>query len=1306
MQTGDEGYVLQSLFKVKKLTEHQITSYDAFIKNIKEIQRQRDNGILTFIPTIIKQEIEKRVDVLKKSPLVTKDDFPQKKYPTSESEFEHFKITKVSYRDHQMDILLNKQLVNVIRSFPSYENLKLQEPESQNGEYENFEDFEQKLIQRVKKLQEQLQYTVFISDFVFEFPQIKDSQGKMKDMFPYDCLTKQCTYAAAMHIVVNIQSPTKEEPINMKFHLCDIPVMVYSCLCNLRKLSSKEELIKHHQDPLDEGGYFIIASKPTEPVQRKVMVAKENLVNTNFIIAPGSSSTSPIKWYAKMYSLSETNSSTSRINITYHHKTARSKMKHETFIFSFETHTKIKVEIPVKYLFMALGVTNTVDMIKILSMDMDVEQSTNKKLIDLLIPTVEFTDTEYKHPVLTQDDAIIYIAKLSTTSHVDTKEMFEKTKKLINLQVYPHAGVDFTKEVNIKKAYYLGYQIYHLCQVHFGNELPTDYDNYMNTKLDLSGKQMLFKFSKVYKESMNKVKENTQKSLDKNMFNFTISNEIKNIFTTAMRDAITSNKWNETKDDGDDDEKDISQVFESSNFLQSRHSTRKTKKGGISKAQQLVSIREVHPSIWGIVSSFDTPEGASVGINKNLCLTTLLSIENNSYVIKNFIRNYKSPSGAQIINILPDAVFSDVKLFINGDWFATVDKDFSLEFLEILRQQKKSGAFYFDISISTKLKKTEIHIYTDGGRMCRPLFVVKNGDVLVTDQDIQNIKKGKLDFNDLVFQGKIEYVDKHEEDGEDYRCEFGLAYLRSKPDNIRKKITHCEIHCEMLKAVSETIIPFASCNQAARNVYQCSMGKQAIGVPAHNYLDNLSTTQNILIYPQQPIVTTRSAKFIHIDKLPSGQNAMFLIAPFIGFTQEDSILINKSSCEFGFQTVLHYKMYHCTIKAIDDQFLMFPTKATVNNFNPDIHNTSKLDENGVVKLGSTVVSGDVLIGRCKKDTVKASLRNPNRKEFTNDCVIYNEKIKGIVDRIEIGIDAEGQPYIKVIVSQFRPLGVIDDGYITGGDKMASRYAQKGTVGTLVPSWELPYSENGHVPDLVMSPYGYPSRMTIGQLLESITNKLILQSSKLHQIRLQDVDFKVDKSHVTSKYLGENRVDSTDYTYFSIDDIIAEIDRCGVDGFGKEIFFNPKTGEKMHCLMFYGCVFYQRLKHMVVDKVHGRADGDMDVLTQQPQHKPGKRGGLRVGWMEVNSMGASGCSYMLQDRFYDTSDKYAMWVCNKCGLQAIQKIDKSGAFCNVCKQGECSPVKIPFSLRLIKNYFETANHFMRIIPSKQKSNIPH
>jgi DNA-directed RNA polymerase II subunit RPB2 len=577
---------------------------------------------------------------------------------------------------------------------------------------------------------------------------------------------------------------------------------------------------------------------------------------------------------------------------------------------------------------------------------------------------------------------------------------------------------------------------------------------------------------------------------------------------------------------------------------------------------------------------------------------------------------------------------------------------------------KIKGIINIYTSIIFDYKLQEIRICNDSGRVTRPLLRVKDKNILLSKSVIDGLRSNELSWDDLFTDCKIgeavlEYIDPEEQ---------SLSMIATKPNEIIsgteiKKYTHCEIHPSSLFGVVASCIPFPDHNQSPRNTYQSAQAKQAMGVYATNYNERMDKTAYVLNYPTRPLVDTRVMNLIKMNQIPSGCNINVAIMTHTGYNQEDSVLINKGSIDRGlFQTTIYHTEKDEDKQKIngDEEIRCKPDSAKTKGMK--FGNYNKVNSKGVMPENSLVENRDVIIA--KVTPIKEN-KNDHTKviKYEDQSKIYRTVEETYIDKNYIDRNGDGYTFAKVRLRALRKPVI--------GDKFSSRHGQKGTVGNIVPEADMPFNSAGVRPDIIINPHAIPSRMTIGQLKETLLGKVLVELGLFG--------------------------DGTSFGDLNIDNISEKLQSLGYESNGNELLYSGLTGEQVECSVFMGPVFYQRLKHMVNDKQHSRSIGPMVNLTRQPAEGRSRDGGLRFGEMERDAMISHGAARFTKGRMYDASDKYSVHICKKCGLVASYNDKLHIHLCKTCdNRTDFSYVEIPYACKLLFQELTTMNVVPRVM----------
>ena len=587
----------------------------------------------------------------------------------------------------------------------------------------------------------------------------------------------------------------------------------------------------------------------------------------------------------------------------------------------------------------------------------------------------------------------------------------------------------------------------------------------------------------------------------------------------------------------------------------------------------------------------ETSEGANIGLVKNFSLIGTVTVMKNSHfdIIKSIIK----PKVKNIQDVSPKTFRKYTRVLLNGEIIGLTDTP--RELYNELKALKNSEPFVgVTHDIRSEIECQDIRVNCDSGRLIHPVLKVQNNELKLTHEMVDLISIEDRDsatkiisWNQFMmkFPGVVEYLDADEQ----YNAMIAMfpsdvkkqqMLMDDSADNISRlkdedikrvinrydqftyvKYTHCEMHPSLLLGVVVSNIPFCECNQGPRNIFQYSQARQAIGIYATNYRDRLDISY-ILYHPQRPIVTTRAMKYIGTERLPAGENCIVAIATYGGYNQEDSNIMNKSAIDRGLFVSTSLKKANSSIQknqstSQDDLFIK-PDRTQVSGMKSGSYD--KLNEKGYVPEETAVYNGDIIIG---KITPIQPIGNSN-KIFKDSSEYYKSHVSGVIDRVWTDIyDNEGYEMRKLRIRSERVPMV--------ADKFCSRSAQKGTCGIKLPGTDMPFTANGLNVDIIINPNAMPSRMTIAQFIECVCGKVAA--------------------------LEGHEIDGTAFSNFDLEDIKNRLSKFGYNRDGWEYMYNGMTGQKMNNPIFIGPTYYQRLKHLVLDKIHCLTM-DHEVLTEQ------------------------------------------------------------------------------------------------------------
>ncbi len=579
------------------------------------------------------------------------------------------------------------------------------------------------------------------------------------------------------------------------------------------------------------------------------------------------------------------------------------------------------------------------------------------------------------------------------------------------------------------------------------------------------------------------------------------------------------------------------------------------------------------------------------------------------------------------------------EVFLNGKFAGDVEnKD---EFIESFKSERRQGGIHYQANVSYDHELDQLMIESSRGRVLRPLIIVKEGIPLLTDKHIKQLQKNEINWTDLVQQGIIEFLDAAEEEN---------SLVAFREDELTPEHTHLEISPLAMFGLATSLVPFGDYLQGARLIIGNKNLKQSVGLYTANFPQRMDMDVNLLHYPQMPLAQSIMHELSNYDKHPSGQNIIVAVMTYKGYNMEDAVVINKGSIDRGFGRATYYR------PAISEELrysgglmdqISIPDK-DVKGYKSE-QDYRLLEDDGIVFPEAKVKEEDVLIGKVSPPRFLSSLDEyslaSNIRRESSISLRHGER--GIIDFVAVTENEEGNKLVQVRIRDPRIPEV--------GDKFVSSHGQKGVVGLIVPESDMPYSAKGIVPDIIFSPHGIPSRMTVSHMLELLAGK--------------------------TGALAGRYIDATTFDNEPEEALRAELVSLGFKEDCTEMMYNGITGEKYLARIFIGNMYYLRLKHMVANKIQSRARGPIQLLTRQPTEGRAKEGGLRLGEMEKDTFVAHGASLLLKERF--DSDKTIVPVCEECGLIAIEDYVKDKKYCPVCgEKVEINDVEISYAFKLI------------------------
>jgi DNA-directed RNA polymerase II subunit RPB2 len=1215
---------------------------------------------------------------------------------------------------------------------------------------------------------------------------IEDSEFKHY-MYPNEARLRNMTYATTIRVDVDVEmtypnSETDETRDNYqpfitkaftipKVRLGKLPVMVQSDFCILRGLApdARYYMGECRNDP---GGYFIIDGK------EKLIICQEkfadNLINVRVLGVEGETSGKVYTHSADIRTVSEDPSKPVR-TLSIRVQAPSPTYTHGNIVVFIPN---VRSPVPLFIVMRALGIESDKSILEHCLYDIE----SNQQLLELFIPSIHDANR-----IFTQQQALAFIGMLTKLGN-DKNATPEKTiicaHEILTDYFLPQVG-----DMNYQhKAYMLGFIVNKLIRVVAKIDLPTDRDSFLNKRVDTSGMLLYDLFREYYKKQVKIIRqsidkmyyyEDTGKYQGAGFLNMIIGDTYHTHFKDLELERgilrAFKGRWGDTTQT-----KRIGLVQDVNRLSYNSFISHLRKINLELGSETLVKPRLLHSSQWGMIDPVDVPDGANTGLHKHLSLVAHITSGCSAQPVINWLKEYNFVRF--IDECYPIQLFQLTKVIINGTIWAVTNKP--AELVQTFKFCRRVATIPVFISISWRYSVNEIHIFTDAGRLCRPLFYNDSGtldvDLDSTDDpstsaaflrkpstvsmpmptpsyirmmtrspaDVKTwtwadlvsgtMKKRIEDFNyenyefyqiDELYgmesepdtsraamptptrtlvtrlknnQAIIEYLDQSETESSVISMDIELtpSEIKTRNELLKKDkthaqnastFTHFEIHPSLILGVMGNQIAFVENNQFPRDAFGCGQAKQTASLYHTNFFSRIDKMSMVINNGQIPLVKSRLLEYINNEQHPNGENAIVAIACYNGYNVEDSILFNEASVKRGLFNITYYNMYEDCEE--DDpepgstakSFFSNSLSSSVRGVNSE-HDYRNLDPSGIIKENTKLNEKMVVIGKLKRGEKSSSAADGDL--YTIPTVAKKGQL-GYVDRTYMTEGMKGTRIAKVRVREHR--------YPAVGDKFCSRCGQKGTVGFIVPERDMPFTADGIRPDLIVNPHAFPSRLTVGQLIETLVGKACLFTGTFGDC---------------TAFLKTDPI-TRGKTFGNI------LTHHGYHSSGNQVLYNGMTGEQIESDIFIGPTYYMRLKQMVKDKINYRRTGPNTALTRQPVQGRANDGGLRVGEMERDSVISHGISRFLQESMMKRGDQYYLAICNTTGMIAVYNESqdlfispmadgpikyagnmselKSAQVVNVTRHGRSfSIVHIPYSLKLLIQELQVLNVQMRII----------
>ena len=1145
-------------------------------------------------------------------------------------------------------------------------------------------------------------------------PTIKEANGAEHHATPMECRLRKLTYFSPVYLDFKIfrddlpPSPGTEMGFQEEtsVHIGNLPIMVRSGRCNLnhnhvdenRRLSpdtSAEDydrytqlLRKSGEDPLDPGGYFIING--TE----RVLISMEDL-------APNRVTVEKNKKYAHETQVAKIFSQKDGVRKPLNVEKRRDGM------LMVKIPSAGTTPIPLVLLMRALGVENDREIFASIAGPPEAMKFTVANLNDL-------RDNE-EYGVDTSEEALAWLEKKFAAGQ--QKEYREsRIQNLLDNELLPHLGSNIDNRE--KKAIFLGRIARQVLEMAIKDKDPNDKDHYANKRVRLAGDLI----EDLFRVSLQQLARDLKYQLERHhnrKRELRISSCLRpDVLTTKIMHALATGNWVGGRSG-------VSQLLDRTTYLSALSHMRRVT-SPLVRSQPHFEARDLHPTQWGRLCPNETPEGQNCGLVKNAAQMIDVSEEVPESDVKALLKE----AG---VNDNPDGWADGSRIHVNGDIFGLHKRP--LKLVSQFKRRRRSGRIRPEVSIRHDLENRDVYINTDRGRMLRPLLIIDHGSLQITKMHLEGLSSGEITFSDLVSGGVVEWVDAEEEEdlliaprpfdlpalspknnrpinpakvewtnlgehgishaevsaevkmpnGEVKTEKFKvpLNYHQENIDALKRKekkdntvlvYTHVEIDPQLIMGVCASLVPYPEHNSTPRVTGGTAMVKQSLGVASANFRLRPDTRAHVMHYPQRSIVGTRAMTSTKFDQRPGGQNFVVAIVSHHGYNMQDAVIMNRASVERALGRSAFIRTYNAENKRFpggqEERIEVPGTGLDEIKGLKSWDSYSHLERDGLpvpeVELTSQEGGRGILVGKTSpprflEESHGAFLQAQERRE-SSMMVRHGEH--GWVDNIFVTESLDSGRLVRITLRTNKIPEL--------GDKFASRHGQKGIIGRLVEQEDMPFTEDGVIPDLLINPHAIPSRMTVAHVLEMIGGKVGSMEGR--------------------------RIDGTAFTGEKEESLRSGLLRNGLRHTGRESMINGETGESFPVETFVGVIYYQRLHHLVSSKLHARSRGRVQILTRQPTEGRARQGGLRFGEMERDCLISHGASMVIKDRLLDESDGWNLMVCNtpRCGHIAYYDWKRRTTICPVCgDRSDVHSVQTSYAFKLLLDEMKSLGVAMRL-----------
>jgi len=1012
-----------------------------------------------------------------------------------------------------------------------------------------------------------------------------------RDIYPSECRERHATYRGKLRARLQYRVNNGEWKESIR-ELGQMPIMLRSNRCHLEKCSPAQ-MVQHKEESEELGGYFIVNGN--ERLIRLLIVPRRNYpmaIARNAFTARGPTFS---KYGIQIRSVRPDQTSQSNV---LHYLTDGNV----TFRFSWRKNEYL---VPVVMILKALVETNDREIAEGIIGTPSASSSPSSFVSD----RTELLLRTYKaYNLKTRAHTLAYLGeKFQPVLQTPVTMAHEKVgEEFLRRIVLPHLGnCDVTESQNNDKFRMILFMIRKLYSLAAGDCALDNPDAVSNQEVLLGG----FLYGMILKESIyewlvgigaaarewTRLKNNgrfADPTFDTDFLPRIVRRTNENLAGKLEYFLSTGNLVSQTG-------LDLSQtsgftiVAEKINFYRFISHFRCIHRGSFFAQLKTTTVRKLLPESWGFLCPVHTPDGSPCGLLNHLAHQCHIQIKK---IATSGIEKALAQLG--LVSAPSMVVEESLVAQLDGRILGYCPAKRAREIAQLLRHWKVNGENGIPVELEIG------HVPTSNGGLYPGLYLFSQPSRMI--RPVKYIPTGQLD-----------YVGPFEQQYMNIAC--------VEDDIIPHLTTHIEYTPTNILSILANMTPFSDFNQSPRNMYQCQMSKQAMGTPSSNLMYRTDNKTYLLQTGQTPVVRPPLYNTYGLDNFPNGMNAVVAVISYTGYDMDDAMIINKSSHERGFGDGVIYKT---KLYELNERSRASRSKTEIKSLfgfaenDPNIPADAmrNLDEDGLPAVGTKVGEGSIVLAHHSVmfDPSEGKLKN---LDGVTNYFKYKDQEEAYIDQIRlIGSETGDQPCQAISIKYRIPRRPII------GDKFSSRHGQKGVCSMLWPSEDMPFSESGIQPDVIINPHAFPSRMTIGMFVESLAGK----SGALHGLAQDCTPFSFDEDHTAGNYFGE------------------QLRQAGYNFYGNEPMYSGVTGKEFAADIYIGVVYYQRLRHMVSDKFQVRTTGPVNALHGQPIKGRSKGGGIRVGEMERDSLIAHGCAFLLQDRLMDCSDKQRAWVCRACG----------------------------------------------------------